>query len=140
MSWALWLVAAVGFAVVEMATTTLFVGPFAVGALAALAAELAGASGLLQLVLFLGVSTAAFTIVRPIALRHRSMPPQIRTGTAALVGQNAVVLERVTRDAGTVRLAGEVWSARCYDEEQVLAPGSRVAVIAIRGATALVAE
>ena len=140
MSWALWLLAAVGFAVVEMATTTLFVGPFAVGALAALAAELAGASDLLQFVIFIVVSAAAFTVVRPIALRHRSMPPQIRTGTAALVGESAVVLEPVTRDAGTVKLAGEVWSARPYEEDQVLAAGTRVAVIEIKGATAYVAD
>ena len=140
MSWALWLVTAVVFAAVEMATTTLFVGPFAVGALAALATELAGGPAVLQFVLFLAVSAGAFTVVRPIALRHRSTPPQIRTGTAALVGQTAVVLDEVTRDGGTVKLGGEVWTARCYDEEQVLAVGARVAVIEIRGATALVAE
>ena len=140
MSWAVWLVAAVVFAVVEMITVTLFVAPFSAGALAAMVVALAGGSDVFQLVLFLGVSAAAFTVVRPIALRHRRMPPQIRTGTAALIGQTAVVLEEVTRDGGTVKLAGETWTARSYDEEQVLPAGARVAVVEIRGATALVAD
>jgi len=33
---------------------------------------------------------------------------------------------------------GEVWSARCYDESQVIPAGSAVDVFAIEGATALV--
>ena len=140
MSWALWLVAAVVFAVVEIVTTTLFVGPFAVGALAAMVVELAVGSTVLDVVVFLVVSAGAFTIVRPIAQRHRRMPPQIRTGTAALIGQTAVVLDDVTRDGGTVKLAGEVWSARPYEDEQVLAAGTRVAVVEIKGATAYVAD
>lgn len=140
MSWALWLVIAVVFAVAEMLTTTLFVGPFGVGALAAMVVALAGGSHVLEFVVFLAGSAAAFTIVRPIALRHRTMPPRIRTGTAALVGQPAVVLDEVTRDGGTVKLDGEVWTARPYDEERVLAPGARVEVVEIRGATALVAD
>src|SRR5215510_5269228 len=108
MSWALWLVVAVVFAVVAMATTTLFVGPFAVGALA-------DAPAALQFVIFIAVSALSFMVVRPIARRHRNMPPQIRTGTAALIGQTAVVLDDVSRDGGTVKLGGEVWSARAYE-------------------------
>jgi membrane protein implicated in regulation of membrane protease activity len=140
MSWALWLVAAIAFAVIEIATTTLFVGPFALGALAAMVADLAGASAAVAVIVFLVVSSAAFLVVRPIARRHRRMPPRIRTGTAALIGQQAVVLEEVTRDGGTIKLAGETWSARSYDDERVLAAGARVAVVEIQGATALVDE
>ena len=140
MSWAIWLLLAVVFAVVEMATTTLFVGPFAVGALAAMVVELAGGPAGLQFGLFLAVSAAAFMVVRPIARRHRSTPPRIRTGTAALIGETAVVLDEVTRDGGTVKLAGEVWSARSYEDEQVLEVGTRVAVVEIKGATAYVAD
>jgi membrane protein implicated in regulation of membrane protease activity len=138
--WAWWLIAAVGFAVVEMVTTTLFVGPFSVGALAAMVAALAGAPAIVQIALFLAGSAVAFTIVRPIATRHRNMPPQIRTGTAALVGRTATVLDEVSGETGSVKLDGEVWTARAYDEERILTPGTRVQVIEIRGATALVAD
>jgi membrane protein implicated in regulation of membrane protease activity len=50
------------------------------------------------------------------------------------------VLERVSEGEGSVRLDGEVWTARPYDEDQVFEAGARVQVLEIRGATALVAE
>ena len=68
------------------------------------------------------------------------MPAQLRTGAAALVGSTAVVIDRVYRDGGTVRLAGEVWSARSCDEYHAFEPGTRVEVFQIEGATALVHE
>jgi membrane protein implicated in regulation of membrane protease activity len=79
--------------------------------------------------------------VRPIARRHLYQPPQLRTGTAALVGRTAIVLERIHNDEGVgcVRLEGEVWTARSYDEDLVIEPGTRVQVVEIRGATAMVA-
>jgi membrane protein implicated in regulation of membrane protease activity len=39
-----------------------------------------------------------------------------------------------------VKLAGEVWTARAYDEDEVLEAGDKVQVIEIKGATALVTE
>jgi len=39
-----------------------------------------------------------------------------------------------------VRIDGEVWTARSYDEDDIIEAGKRVQVIEIRGATALVAE
>jgi membrane protein implicated in regulation of membrane protease activity len=68
------------------------------------------------------------------------MPARLRTGTAALVGKNATVLERVDSDHGCIRLEGETWSARPYDEDDAYEAGARVQVIEIRGATALVSE
>lgn len=138
--WVYWVIAAVAFAGIEAVTTTLFLIPFSVGALAAMVVALAGGPVVLQLVLFLVASGAAFTVVRPIARRHRSMPPQIRTGTAKLIGSQAVVLEEVTAQGGTVKLEGETWTARPYDEDAVLAVGARVHVVQIQGATALVSE
>jgi membrane protein implicated in regulation of membrane protease activity len=49
-----------------------------------------------------------------------------------------LVLERVDAHSGRVKLGGEIWTARSYDEEQVLEPGQSVDVIEIKGATALV--
>ena len=64
----------------------------------------------------------------------------MRTGTAALVGARAVVLERVDGDGGRVKIGGEVWSARTLDEHSVIEPGAHVQVAEIEGATALVYE
>ncbi len=134
----MWLVAAVVLGAGEIATTSLYLAPFAGGALAAALASLVGAPLVLGGVVFLAVSLALLATLRPVARRHLSTPARLRTGTAALVGRTATVLERVDHGAGTVKLEGEVWTARPYDEDEVIEPGRRVHVLEIRGATALV--
>ena len=141
-AWVLWLIAAVVLAVAEVLNLSFFLFPFAIGAAGAAVAELAGAGTPVAVVVFAVLTAVSFGIVRPIAKRHVRTPPAIRTGTAALIGQPAVVVERIANDAasGSVRIGGEVWTARSYDEDRVIEPGTRVEVMEIRGATALVAE
>jgi membrane protein implicated in regulation of membrane protease activity len=79
-------------------------------------------------------------VLRPLAHRHLRTPPSLRTGTAALVGARAVVLERVDDAGGRVKIGGEVWSARAFFEGHVIEEGARVEVARIEGATALVYE
>jgi membrane protein implicated in regulation of membrane protease activity len=135
-----WLAVAALFGIGEMATGGFFLAPFALGALAGLLAAAIGVDEVIQFAIFLVASMAAMGIARPIARRHVTMPPQIRTGTAALIGAPAMVLERVGAHEGKVRIGGEIWSARACFEEEVLEPGQEVRVVEIRGATALVAE
>jgi membrane protein implicated in regulation of membrane protease activity len=99
-----------------------------------------GASVLVQLVVFIGVSIASLALIRPVAKAHLRTPARLRTGTAALVGARAVVIERVDDLGGRVRIGGEEWSARAFLEGQVIEPGTRVEVAEIEGATALVVE
>src|SRR4051794_40300814 len=138
--WVLWLIAAAILAVGEIATGGLFLAPFAAGALVAAIISGAGAGLAVCLAVALVVSVVLLAALRPIARSHRRMPPQIRTGTAALVGRDALVLERTTLDGGVVKLDGEQWSARTYDGDEVFEPGQRVQVVEIRGAIALVTE
>ena len=138
--WVIWMIAAGVLAVGEILSLSFFLGPIAVAAVVASLAALIGAGVALQLVVFIVVSAASLLVLRPIARGHLRTPAQLRTGTAALVGERAVVLERVDGDGGQVKLAGEVWSARAYDEDEVMEPGARVQVMQIRGATALVSE
>ena len=92
--------------------------------------------------MFLLVSLVLLAGLRPIATRHLRQPGQLRTGTAALVGRTATVVERIANEEGVgcVRIDGEVWTARAYDDDAVIEAGKRVQVLEIRGATALVAE
>jgi membrane protein implicated in regulation of membrane protease activity len=140
--WIIWLIAAVAFAVGEILNLSFFLFPFAIGAAAAAAVSLAGGSTAVSFAVFAVLTAVSFAVVRPIAKRHLRMPPQLRTGTAALVGRTAVVLEPIDADGehGTVRLEGEVWTARAYDEDHSFAAGARVTVMEIRGATALVSD
>ena len=140
MDWVLWMVAAGVLAIGEMLTVSFFLGPIAVAALTSAVVALAGGGAALQWIVFTLVSLASLAVLRPVARRHLRMPSQLRTGTAALVGATATVIERVDRDGGTVRLKGEVWTARAYDEDHSFEPGARVEVMKIDGATALVHE
>ena len=125
-AWVLWLIAAVVLAVAEVLNTSFYLFPFSIGAGGAALVALAGAGTPIAVVVFVLLTA----------------PPALRTGVAALVGREAVVLERIANDEGVgcVRLDGEVWTARSYDEDAVIEPGTRVHVMEIRGATALVAE
>jgi membrane protein implicated in regulation of membrane protease activity len=140
--WVVWLVAAIAFAVGEILNLSFFLFPFAIGAAAAAAVSLAGGSTAISFAVFAVLTTVSFAVVRPIARRHLRTPPQLRTGTAALIGRTAVVLEPIDDSGthGTVRLEGEVWTARAYDEDRSYPAGTRVTVMEIRGATALVSD
>ena len=133
-----WLVLAAVLGVAEIMTTTLAFGLIAVGAVVAGVVGVAGAGLPFQLIAFAVASAAGLGVVRPIAVRHIKQPPLLRTGTSALVGRSAKVVEEVTDDGGKVRIGGEMWSARPYDESLVIPAGSTVDVFAIEGATALV--
>ncbi len=139
-AWVIWMIAAGVLAVGEIFSLSFFLGPIAVAAVLAAVAALAGAGAALQIVIFTLASVASLLVLRPIARRHLHTPAQIRTGTAALIGERAVVIDRVDADGGTVKLKGEVWTARPYDEDEVLEPGARAHVMEIQGATALVSE
>jgi membrane protein implicated in regulation of membrane protease activity len=138
--WVLWMIAAGVFAVGEIFTLGFFLGPIAIAAAGAGVVALVGGGLAVQWIVFITMSLASLLVLRPIAQRHMRTPGKLRTGTAALVGGQAVVLERVDRDGGQVKLAGEVWSARSYDDDESFEPGARVEVMKIDGATALVAN
>jgi membrane protein implicated in regulation of membrane protease activity len=140
-AWLVWVVAAVLLAVGEILTPGLFfLGPVALGAGVAAVVAAVGSPVWLQLIVFAAVSAASLAVLRPLARRHLHMPAAMRTGTAALEGAHAVVLQRVDDHGGRVRIGGEEWSARAFMPDQVMEPGTRVEVMKIEGATALVYE
>jgi membrane protein implicated in regulation of membrane protease activity len=139
MPWIVWLIIAAVLGVAEILTTTLAFGLIAVAALVAAAVGAFHLDLGVQLAAFVIAAAAGLGFVRPIALRHIKQPPELRTGTAALVGRSATVLEEVNEHSGRVRIDGEVWTSRPYlDESLVIPVGTKVDVMQIKGATALV--
>jgi membrane protein implicated in regulation of membrane protease activity len=138
--WVLWVIAAAILGIGEIATTGLFLAPFAGGALIAALLSAIGAGSVISLAMFVVVSVVLLAGLRPIARAHLRQPARLRTGTAALVGRTATVIERITSDEGCIKLEGEIWRARPYDEDEVIEPGAHVHVIEIRGVTAVVAQ
>lgn len=125
-------------AIGEISTLAFILGPIALAALATAGVAALGAGLVGQLAVFIVASIGSLAIVRPIARRHLRTPPKIRTGVAALVGESAVVLERVDLSGGQIKLAGEIWSARALEGAGTFDPGSHVHVVEISGATAIV--
>jgi membrane protein implicated in regulation of membrane protease activity len=135
----IWLIVALGLAGTEALTGDMFLLMLGGGALAA-----AGSSWVLDLpiwadgVVFLVVSVLLLSLVRPV-LRQRLTPPRsLSMGIEALEGKRALVLDRVARDEGQVKVDGQVWTARPLNDGDVFEPGECVTVMHIDGATAVV--
>lgn len=140
-AWLIWAIAAVLLSIGELLTPGMFfLGPVALAAIGAGVVAVLDVGVIGQFLVFIGGSIASVLFLRPIARRHLHMPAALRTGTAALEGAKAVVTQRVDVHGGRVRIGGEEWSARAYMEDQVFEPGTRVEVVKIDGATAVVYE
>jgi len=140
-AWVIWAIVAVGLAVGEILTPGLFfLGPVALAAVLAAAVAAAGAGVGVELIVFIAAAIASLAFLRPIARRHLHMPARLRTGTSALVGARGVAVDRIDVHGGRVKIGGELWTARAFDETQVIEPGARVEIVKIEGATALVYE
>jgi membrane protein implicated in regulation of membrane protease activity len=138
-SWIVWLILAAVLGVAELLTMTFAFGLIAVAALVAAAVGAFHLDLGVQLAAFVVAAGAGLGVVRPVAIRHLKQAPMLRTGVAALVGRSAIVLEEVNEHSGRVRIEGEEWSSRPYlDESLVIPVGTKVDVMQIKGATALV--
>lgn len=136
--WLVWLIAAGALAVAEILTLTLVLGMLAVAALAAAVVAGLGAPAAFQVATFAAGGLMLLGVVRPVARRHLHTPVALRTGSAALVGKRGTTLTVVDGTSGQVRIGGEVWSARTYDEHHVIPAGAPVDIAQIDGATAVV--
>jgi membrane protein implicated in regulation of membrane protease activity len=136
--WLIWLVAAVLLGVAEIFTLTAALGVLGAAALAPAALALLGLPLPVQLVAFAVASTAGVLLVRPVALRHMNKPQLERFGVDALVGRRAFVVREVTDRDGLVRIDGDEWTARPFDDTTVIPEGAAVSVMRISGTTAYV--
>jgi membrane protein implicated in regulation of membrane protease activity len=136
--WVIWLIFAMVLGVAEIFTFTAALGILGGAALITTGFAAVGLPLPVQLLVFTVASTAGVLLVRPIARRHMHRPQLERFGVDALVGKPAYVLQEVTGLGGRVRIGGEEWTARAYDETLVIPEGSVVDVMEISGSTALV--
>jgi membrane protein implicated in regulation of membrane protease activity len=135
----IWLIAALGLAGAEALTGDLFLLMLSGGALAAAGSAAAfdwpiWADG----AVFLVVALLLLVLVRPALRRRFAAGTGLPEPMKALEGKSALVLDRVGRHEGQVKLEGEVWTARPLDDNDVYEPGDHVTVMHIDGATAVV--
>ncbi|MET9550415.1 NfeD family protein [Streptomyces sp. NPDC006627] len=136
--WLLWLIVAAVLAVAEIFTLTAALGMLGVAALVTAVGAAIGLPLPFQLLVFALVATITLLFVRPLAVRHVLQPQAARFGIDALVGRAAYVVSEVSGLGGRVRIDGEEWTARAYDETLVIPPGKTVDVVEISGTTAFV--
>jgi membrane protein implicated in regulation of membrane protease activity len=137
-AWVWWLIAAAGLGIPLVITALPEFAMLSAGAVAGAVVAALGGGVIAQVVVFAIVSCALIAVVRPIAARHSRGRPSLRTGVDALKGRQALVLERVDKAGGRIKLAGETWSARSLDGDQTFEPGQEVDVVDIDGATAVI--
>ena len=133
-----WLLAAIGFVVLEAMTLNLVSIWFAVGSAAALLSCLVTGSFRVQAVVFIAVSAVCLLAFKPLAKRLHKQPTPTN-GDRAL-GREARVLTPVSaQQTGRVRLDGVDWSARCATPGDTLTPGQTCRVTEIHS-TLLIVE
>ncbi len=136
--WVVWLVFAGGLLVAELFTLTFVLGLLSAAAVVTAGVAALGAPLAVEIAAFAGTSALGYVLVRPFERLHQSAPA-IATGTAALTGRRAVVVEEVGAGGGRVSLGGESWLARPLVPSAVPLPvGASVVVSAVDGATVVV--
>ena len=138
--WAAWLGAAVVLGAAELASLDLVLLMLAVGCLAGMVTSVLTPLVVVQILVALAASVAMLAFVRPSIVKKLHSGPELRHGIAALVGQEGFATQEVSVHGGQIKLAGEIWTARPYDDTDVIAEGAKVQVLQIRGATAYVSE
>jgi membrane protein implicated in regulation of membrane protease activity len=134
-----WLALAILLGIAEMFSLDLILLMLALGALVGMVTALLGAGLAVSAIAAAVASVACLAVVRPPLVKRLHTGPELSLGHGKLVGKQGIVTERITHmESGRVKLAGEIWSAKPYDETLIIEPGATVEVLEIRGATAYV--
>ncbi|MGB8962659.1 MAG: NfeD family protein, partial [Pseudonocardiaceae bacterium] len=128
-----WLVAGLLLIAAEVLTSGFVLIMFGTGALVAAGFAALGGGPLPEVAAFAATSVALITVARPM-LKHRLHTAHVPTNVEALLGDRAIVVSTVDAHGGKIKLRGELWSARTFDETEVLQPGHAVTVMTISGA------
>ncbi|HEY1573927.1 MAG TPA: NfeD family protein [Pseudonocardiaceae bacterium] len=134
----LWLIIGVVLVVAEVLSGAFVLVMLGSAALVAALPAALGAGPVISGAVFAAVAAGGITLARPALVRHMHTGDHIKTNVDALVGTKALVTTTVDAHHGQVKVNGEIWSARAYDETEVLDPGRTVTIMSISGATAVV--
>ena len=112
---------------------------FCIGALVTLFAAKAGASVIVQMAVFIVVSSALLVLTRPFVKKVLKLKNEA-TNADRILGGTAVVVEEINghNSTGAVRIDGKVWSARCEERERIIEKDAEVTVLRIEGVKVIV--
>lgn len=129
-----WLAILVALVVIELFTTSLTTIWFAGGAFIAAILALFDTPLWVQIAIALVVSIILLIFTRPIAMKHFNTDRE-KTNVEGLIGKKAIVLSEINniQGVGTVKVGGQEWSARSFDESVIIAKDTYVEVVEISG-------
>ena len=133
-----WLIAFVVLLVVEILTLGLTTVWFAIGAIGAFLAAYAGASTVIQIIVFLILSIVLLIMTRPLVMKLFNQKRE-RTNAESLIGKKAIVIETIDtiHGVGRVEVGGMEWSAKT-EESDVLEKDTIVSIKGIQGVKLIV--
>jgi membrane protein implicated in regulation of membrane protease activity len=134
----LWLIIGILLVLAEVLSGAFVLVMLGSAALVTAVAAAVGAGPIVSSVVFAAVAAGGITLARPALVRRMHTDNHVKTNVDALLGAKAHVVATVDAHSGQVKVNGEIWSARAYDETEVLQPGRSVTIMSISGATAVV--
>jgi membrane protein implicated in regulation of membrane protease activity len=133
----LWLIGGIALIAAEVLSGDFFLLMVGVGALCGAVTDFISGNTIIATVVFAVVSIGLVTFARP-WLKRRMHGDLIHTNADALIGRKAVAVSAIDQNGGQVKLDGDVWSARAFDDKNEISPGDEVTIVEIAGATAVV--
>ena len=132
MHWLIWLSAGIILAILEVFTPGFFIVGIGVSlVITALPAAL-GLPFWVQLLVCGVMILIFFLLVRPLVMKIPHSDSK-KTGTAALMGEEGIVVETITRiEGGRVKVGGELWKAK---SDETIKKDSLVIVTGVEGVT-----
>jgi membrane protein implicated in regulation of membrane protease activity len=139
MDWLIWLGVGALLVIAEMFSLDLVLLMLAGGAFAGALTASVTDNWVIEAVVALVVAMALLGLVRPELVRKLHGGPELVLGTRKLIGERAIAPATISaHQPGQIKIDGELWTARPYDQYLVIEPGTTVEVLEIRGATAYV--
>jgi membrane protein implicated in regulation of membrane protease activity len=128
-----WLIVALIFILLEIGHPGLFLFlSFSAGALVSAGISALGSDLMPQIIGFFVSTVAAFFILTTWV--KKTSPHTPKTNVYALQGKKGIVIAEINPTApGSVKVAGEIWSARAAQEDATISVDTIVEIITVRG-------
>lgn len=135
----IWLGLFIILIVIELFTVGLTTIWFAIGSLAAMAANTLGGNLIIQIIVFFAVSVVLMIFTRPWAARHLNRN-RLKTNYEGKIGEIIQITERVDnlKQTGKSIVDGQEWTVRSQNNSEILEEGDLAKIISVSGVKLIV--
>lgn len=135
----IWIILFIVLLLIELFTVGLTTIWFAIGALAAAAANALGAGLIVQIIVFLVISVILLIFTRPLAAKHLNKK-RIKTNYESKIGEIIRISEKVDNinQSGKSVVDGQEWTVRTKTDSEILEKGDLAKIVSISGVKLIV--